>query len=78
MGSNTAPLSCFGHQGTLRDLQRIFANFLNVKTCSDSKGKGPERPAIVHMGLKKRKKKKKKQASAITEFKIARFLDCGF
>lgn len=60
---------------------RFLSVFLNLKICSDSKGKNPKRLVIVHMGLKTKtegKKKKKKQTSTIMQFQIARFLDYGF
>lgn len=56
---------------------RFLSVFLNLKICSDSKEKSPERLVIVHTGLKT-KTEKKKQTSAITQFQIARFLDYGF
>lgn len=57
---------------------RFLSVFLNLKICSDSKEKSPERLVIVHTGLKTKTEKKKKQTSAITQFHIARFLDYGF
>lgn len=78
MDSNTAVFSYFRNRETQMTL-RFLSVFLNLKICSDSKEKSPERWVIVHTGLKtKTEKKKNKQTSAITQFQIARFLDYGF
>lgn len=40
---------------------RFLSAFLNLKICSDSKGKNPKRLVIVHMGLKTKSRRKKKK-----------------
>ena len=49
---------------------RFLSVFLNLKICSDSKEKSPERLVIVHTGLKTKTEKKK------TDFSHHAIPDC--